>query len=517
MKARAVSVLAAVALLVGAPWAGAAVLTEVADALDSDGFYVEPGAEAVDTDALADVVREARRPFWAVVLADSPPGGEAAFADDLVNDLPGAVTVIVVTPTAVEANSTEANDAEIDDAFLAAEGDLDFSSASALEIISVFSRAFDSLEAADGGEADGGGGADGTSGLRLVPILLVGGVGVAGVAALVSRRRARGEQEAQQQRALEEARAEVRGQVQVMADQILALTDRVELAGNEEASTLFTEATATYAKAQAELERSTSTTALERVSDDLDHARWQLESVIALIEGRTPPPEPERAPACFFDPTHGAGVEEVTIETAAGDKTVRVCRADAEKLRAGETPEPRMVEVGGRHVPAAMAPRSYGGGGWLGRLENFVVVLGGQRRPYGWGGYGGYGPFGAPRRRGWGGGGWSGGGGGYPDDDRDRGGYRRIGGGWFGGGGARRRSSAGRSRGGTFGRSSSSGSGAAPAAGAAAAADRRPAEQDRRGRRFSLRPQVRASWSAANGTGPSGPARTVRRSQPARC
>lgn len=471
LKAFALTVLAAVALLVGAPLAGAAVLSEVADALESDGFYVEPGAEAVDTSALADVVQGARRPIRPVVLAGGSPDDAAALADDLVNELSGDLTVIVVSPTAIEANSTEAGDPEIEDAFLDAERTLDFTGASALEIITAFSRSFDALEAAGGGtdgEASGGG-------LPLVPILLVGGAGVVGATALVRRRRARGEQEAQQQRALEEARAEVREQVQAMADQILALTDQVELAGNDEASRLFTEATAAYTKAQAELERSTSPAALEGVSDELDHARWQLESVSALIEGRTPSPEPERAPACFFDPTHGAGVEEATIETAAGDKTVRVCRADAEKLRAGETPEPRMVEVGGRRVPVAMAPRSYGGGGW-GGLDDFVVVLGSQRRPYGWGGYGGYGPFGGggfggggfgggfgvPRRRGWGGG-WGGGGGGYREDDRDDDYGRRggTGGGWFGGGGgggtrSRSTGSGGRSRSSTT-RSRSSG------------------------------------------------------------
>jgi len=474
-KALAMSVLAVVALLVGAPLAGAAVLTEVADALDSDGFYVEPGAEAVDIAALEDVVRGARRTIRPVVLASGSSDEAAALADDLVNALSGEVTVVVVTPTAIEANSTEANGSQIDDAFFAAEGDLDFSSASALEIITAFTGAFDSLEPAGGGPggdgSDEGATADDGGGLPVLPILLLGGAGVAGATALVSRRRARGAQEAQQQGALEEARAEVRGQVQVMADQILALTDRVELAGSEEASRLFAEATAAYSKAQSELESPAASAALERVSDELDHARWQLESVSALIEGRTPPPEPERAPACFFDPTHGAGVEEATIETAAGDKTVRVCRADAEKLRAGETPEPRMVAVGGRQVPVALAPRAYGGGGWLG-LDDFVVVLGGQRRSYGWGGYGplgggydgGYGPLGVPRRRGWGGGGWGGGGwGGGGGGSWGGGGTRSggTGGGWFGGGGSgtsrRSTSSGGRSRSSFGTRSRSSG------------------------------------------------------------
>jgi hypothetical protein len=65
---------------------------------------------------------------------------------------------------------------------------------------------------------------------------------------------------------------------------------------------------------------------------------------------------------------------------------VQVCAADAEKLRRGEQPNPRMIEVGGRQVPAPSAPRSYGGGGFS-WLDVFAVIVGGmgQARSYDWG------------------------------------------------------------------------------------------------------------------------------------
>ncbi|MPY86051.1 MAG: hypothetical protein GEV00_23055, partial [Actinophytocola sp.] len=154
----------------------------------------------------------------------------------------------------------------------------------------------------------------------------------------------------------------------------------MELAGDEKASRLYATATETYTSAQNHLEGSSSITELENVSDELDHARWQLESVNALLEGREPPPEPEQEVACFFDPNHGAGVEEAAIDTSAGQQNVRVCSYCAAKLRAGEAPEPRMIEVGGQRMPTAMAPRSYGGGG-LGWLADFALILGGRRYP----------------------------------------------------------------------------------------------------------------------------------------
>ena len=47
-----------------------------------------------------------------------------------------------------------------------------------------------------------------------------------------------------------------------------------------------------------------------------------------------------------------------------------------------------MIEVGGQRVPAAKAPRSYGGGG-MDWLDDFSIVFEDVRRGYGWSRYGG--------------------------------------------------------------------------------------------------------------------------------
>jgi len=214
-------------------------------------------------------------------------------------------------------------------------------------------------------------------------LLVVGGLAVAGLLSAVSTIRTRQAFRAERERALGEARDEVRGQVGAMADEILALTDRVALSGDPEAARLFARATAAYQQAQDHLERSTRAAELEDVADELDHARWELAAAQALVEGAELPPEPDSASACFFDPTHGAGTFAAEIDTPAGRRQVRVCSYCAAKLRAGSAPQPRMLSVGGRRVPAAKAPRAYGGGG-MDWLEEFDVVLDGVRRPYGW-------------------------------------------------------------------------------------------------------------------------------------
>lgn len=217
-------------------------------------------------------------------------------------------------------------------------------------------------------------------------MLVVGGLAVAGVLSAISNLRTRQAFRAQRERELGEARAEVSAQVSAMADEILALTDRLRVAPDDEAERLFAEATGTYQQAQDHLERATTARELEGVTDELDHARWQLAAAAAMAEGRQLPPGGTREEACFFDPTHGTGTDVAEIDTAAGRRTVRVCSYCATKLRSGTAPEPRMIEVGGRRVPAAKAPRSHGGGGHT-DLDDFTLVLDQIRLPYGWGGW----------------------------------------------------------------------------------------------------------------------------------
>src|SRR5690606_29589946 len=106
----------------------------------------------------------------------------------------------------------------------------------------------------------------------------------------------------------------------------------------------------------------------------------------AIRDGRPIPEQPvDRPVECFFHATK-AGVEEAAIETPAGSKPVSVCRACAERLRQGEAPAERMIQVGGQRVPAGMARKSYGGGG-MAPMDMFSILLAGSaiRRSHQWG------------------------------------------------------------------------------------------------------------------------------------
>ncbi|MDX1449853.1 MAG: hypothetical protein R3246_12410, partial [Acidimicrobiia bacterium] len=188
------------------------------------------------------------------------------------------------------------------------------------------------------------------------------------------------------------ARAEIESQVAVVANQILELSDRPDLSANSEATGHFRRASEIFGSAEGRLAGASSTAEFAALADDLDDARWELAAAEALLDGRPVPDRPEAShpDPCFFDPTHGAGVEEATLRTAAGDRPVRVCRADAERLRRGEHPEPRSVTVDGRAVPAPKAPRSHGGQG-MDALDLFSIIVGGMGdgASYRWGRRGG--------------------------------------------------------------------------------------------------------------------------------
>ena len=165
----------------------------------------------------------------------------------------------------------------------------------------------------------------------------------------------------------------------VIADQIVKLADDPRAEQKPEALNHYRTASETFAGAESRLAAATTPAALEDLSDDLDRARWDLEATTALMEGREPPPAPvdEKPEHCFFDPTHGAGVEVARLQTPAGTRKVMVCRADAEKLRRGEAPVPRELPMGPQRVPAPQAPRSAGGSG-LDWLDVFSVIVGGM-------------------------------------------------------------------------------------------------------------------------------------------
>ncbi len=350
--------------------ASAQTPAEVAEVVAAQGYYVEAGSEPVnETDLveLVDMMLDEGRFFAPVVLAEDPSGGANAFARAIVEQFADDSTVVVLTP-----------------------GEIGF-----------FSRDFSATQLTAAGEdardlfdSDVGDGfklfannllSSGSGGFPWVLVFIVGGI-VAFVFWVVRR-----QTKVEKQRKVEdisEARAEIKHQLDEIANLILNETDAIRVSEHERAGEYLQAASQTYADALDLYARTTTLQQLETISDSLDRARWQLQAAVAMRDGRGVPPEPvkERA-TCFFDPAHPPATETAVLRTNAGERDVKVCPADADRLRRGRQPQPRQINVGGRPIPAPMAPKSYGGGGF-GMMDIFEVILGGMAASGGFGGVG---------------------------------------------------------------------------------------------------------------------------------
>ena len=338
---------------------------EIADDLEFRHYYIEVGAPISINEMEALVGSHPEVAF--VALGEPAPNGNDQLAAQLL-DLVGTGTVVVLSPDEVGAVSTEFDDATVGEALDAMFAEEDS-----------FSTEFDQFA----GALTGTGSSSAQEGG--FPWLLVG-FGLVVVVGFTIWRSGRRQKEAQASR-LEESRTEIRHQMDVIADQIVKLANDPRTEKSPEALGHYRAASETFAQAEARLASATTPAELEELSDDLDRARWDLEATTALMEGRSPPPAPVDATPehCFFDPTHGAGVEEAVLQTSAGTRKVMVCRVDAEKLRRGEAPVPRDLPMGPQRVPAPQAPRSAGGSG-LDWLDVFSVIVGGMGRgvDYSW-------------------------------------------------------------------------------------------------------------------------------------
>jgi hypothetical protein len=427
------AVTAIVAMVLLAPAAAAVAVSddEIVGELNARGVFVEPGS-GVDEQSVARAVQDLAADgvvVYFVALAREPATESAGVARSIGERL-GHGTVIVRSPADFGYYSLEYDSRRL--------GRADEAS------FELFRRGAD----ADGVRRFGAtlqrrglGVSAGT--VVVVGLLLLGGV------ALV--RGSRSTRQLAKQR-VAEARTEVRHQIDFMSEKILAISDRVTI-GPPQAQEAYALATTAFREASEDFASATDEAQLTRLNDNLDRARWQLEVTSALLEGKEPPTEPAQdAPACFFDPDHGAGVQQATLSTAAGDRQVGVCDYCATKLDRGEAVEPRRIPVGGDAVPVSMAPREYGGRG-MSDLDAFSILFGrGGPIPYRWGG-----PYYRRTRRSrssWGGGGWGGGGfgGGIGGGSSAGRGSRGAGGGRsFGSGGGRRFSGGGSGGGRSFG------------------------------------------------------------------
>jgi len=96
---------------------------------------------------------------------------------------------------------------------------------------------------------------------------------------------------------------------------------------------------------------------VRHVTEILEDGRYAIACVRARVAGE---PLPTRRPPCFFDPRHGPSVADVPWTPAGGTaRDVPACALDAERVRAGASPDTRMVMVGAQRVPYWQGGRAY--------------------------------------------------------------------------------------------------------------------------------------------------------------
>ena len=366
-------------VLASLPIAASAQTVSEAVAGLNDGVYVADGLSA-DEGELADAVNRARNAglgLYVVLLDEDPSSGATAFADSVLNQL-GDGTVLVLSASSEGMASTEigqsAIEAALDSGFAAGGGDVGYVKG----VVDSVARSSGSTGSTDSG-ADNGGGSG-----WLILLVIVGGLVLLVWWAISRSNKASA---ARRGGLVVEARGEIKSQLDSMANTILEISDLVSASETTDDNNYLEKAGVTYSEALESYEAADSLRALEDLSDRLDEARWQLDAATAISEGRSAPKKPTKKerPVCFFDPSHRDATEMADIQTSSGTRTVRVCRPDAERLRKGTTPDPRMINVGGRQVPAPMAPKSHGGGG-MDWLEAFSMMAGGVGQvSYDWG------------------------------------------------------------------------------------------------------------------------------------
>ncbi|WP_328865296.1 hypothetical protein [Streptomyces sp. NBC_00304] len=296
-----------------------------------------------------------------------------------------------------------------------------------------------------------GGGSSSGRGSSAAGLIAVGAVvvlGGAGAYTIVRRNRRR--KETEEQAALDKLRVVVDEDITEYGETLDRLDFHPAEAGADDSMRAdYERALDSYESAKSRMEHARHPSDVRGVTQALEDGRFSL----AVLDARRTGAElPARRPPCFFDPRHGPSVADVRWSPSGGAaREVPVCGADEIRLRDGEDPMSRTVDMGdGSRRPYWEAGPAYGpwaggyfGGGLLpgllvGTMLGSMLSTPAYAAEYGGGDFGSGGDFGGGDfsgsdfdSSGFGGGGFGdGGGGGFGD-----GGGFGSGGGDFGGGG----------------------------------------------------------------------------------
>ncbi|MEU6233805.1 hypothetical protein [Kitasatospora sp. NPDC047058] len=369
-RSRGAGPLALVAALLGlllllAPAASAAGgLDDAASALKQGRVYVDPAMTdrfgPAQADALTAKIRKADKPiFVAVVPAAAPYGAQTVF-NDLRTKTGITGTYAIWRGDAFQARSDHEamppGSAEriAGASFRSHPGDIgatldDFVDTAAPQVK--------------------GHGVNGSAGgfpaaAVVVPLALLA---LAGAGVFLLFRRAKKRKEERRQAELAQLRRVVDEDITAFGEEL----DRLDFnPGAPDADdvqrTDYTHALDSYERAKRSMDEAKGPEDVKPVTEALEDGRFALATLAARREKR---PLPERRPPCFFDPRHGPSVQDADWAPAGGAaRTVPVCRADADRLAAGQDPDIRTVPTEHGPQPYWNAGPAYGpwAGGYFG-------------------------------------------------------------------------------------------------------------------------------------------------------
>jgi hypothetical protein len=158
-------------------------------------------------------------------------------------------------------------------------------------------------------------------------------------------------------RGFDDVRAATTHDLGALADELVDVTDALELSLDERAQALLTEAVASYEQAEQKFDSAEEPNDFAEVTAAIGRGRYLLACARARLD-RTPPPLEQ---PCFFDARHGPAERLVAWTPPDGDpRTVPACDVDAELVEANAQPEPRNVAIDERLVPYWDAPAYFG-------------------------------------------------------------------------------------------------------------------------------------------------------------
>ena len=299
-------VLALVTLVLAVPMASAQDLDDIVSELERSGYYIEPGADATESEmrSLVDRGNNTAVAWYYVVLSGPAEVGYAATIRDAVRPT-GNVLL-----HSVESDSQGAFDQvdfatgltrSIEERALAAfdtnwSRPVDYM----VDVVTDFTAATSGPASAgsEGSSGSSSGSASSVGGFpwRLVVILVVIGGGLW----FMSRRGKRKKQGIDLETA-QKIRAELQTEIDELANDVLVLSGPVDLSDKPQAIEFYREATDTYLDISAEIPdmeelEHADLGELSDIGARVAHARWQMDAAEAILDGEPLPEKPKVEP-----------------------------------------------------------------------------------------------------------------------------------------------------------------------------------------------------------------------------